>query len=170
MTHLPAPFAWNYCPICGEQLVARDDGEKSRPHCSDCRRFYYRNPLPAVCCLVMREDALLLIKRGIEPCRGEWAFPGGFVEMGESTEEAIIREMEEETGLHVKSVRLIGVSSQNSTLYGPITLLGYVALDWHGEPQASSDAMEARFFLPEECPPIAFPAHAELLRQFLSGE
>ena len=118
----------------------------------------------------MREDALLLIKRGIEPCRGEWAFPGGFVEMGESTEEAIIREMEEETGLHVKSVRLIGVSSQNSTLYGPITLLGYVALDWHGEPQASSDAMEARFFLPEECPPIAFPAHAELLRRFLSGE
>ena len=161
-----APFAWNYCPICGDALVVASDGESDRPHCAACRRFYYRNPVPASACFVSRGEKLLLTRRGVAPCKGEWALPGGFVEVGETSEEAALRELLEETGLRGKGVRLIGASTQPSPLSGAVTLLGYIIEDWHGAPRADSDVAEVRFFAKEERPPLAFLAHRELLAIF----
>lgn len=166
MTFDPEPFAWNYCPICGTVLAPHDDGERERPHCHGCRRFYYRNPVPAVCCFVASNEDVLLAQRAVEPCLGEWALPGGFVELGETTEEAAIREMHEETGLHVGSLRLIGVRTHQSPLYGAVTVIGYAAEEWEGELHAGSDVMALRFFNTSERPPLPFKAHRELLALF----
>ena len=166
MAYDPEPFAWNFCPICGAPLVLRADGEKEQPHCAVCRRFYYRNPVPAVCCFVTRGDALLLARRAVEPCLGEWSLPGGFVEIGETTEQAAVRELYEETGLRAGGLCLIGVTTQQSRIAGAVTVLGYAIEEWDGEPRAGSDAMDLRFFPHEERPLLPFKAHRELVDLF----
>ena len=162
----PEPFAWNFCPTCGGNLFLTPDGEKDRPHCRSCRRFYYSNPAPAVCCFITQGERLLLAQRAVEPCRGEWSLPGGFVEVGETTEEALVREMREETSLEVGDLRLIGVSTQQSSLYGAVTVLGYVVGKWVGTLQANSDALDLRFFSKTERPALPFQAHRDLLAIF----
>ncbi|HUW60965.1 MAG TPA: NUDIX hydrolase [Candidatus Bathyarchaeia archaeon] len=162
----PEDFCWNYCPICGGRLRLCFDGEKEQPRCDRCRRFYYRNPVPAVCCFITRDDNLLLAQRAVEPCVGEWTLPGGFVEIGETTEEAIVREMREETTLDIASLRLVGVSTQQSRFYGAVTVLGYYVGEWSGTLQPCSDVVDLRFFSRENRPPLPFRAHRELVAMF----
>lgn len=119
-----------------------------------------------MCCVVSSGDGILLAQRAVEPCRGEWAFPGGFVELGETTEEALAREMREETGLTVAGLRLLGVSTQQSRFYGAVTVLGYTVDEFHGELQANSDVMALSFFPNNALPPLPFQAHRDMLALF----
>jgi ADP-ribose pyrophosphatase YjhB (NUDIX family) len=146
MTLEPAPLAWNYCPICGAALVICDDGQSDRPCCTRCRRFYYSNPVPAACCIVRKDDTLLFVQRAVEPRKGLWVLPGGFVEIGETTEQAALRELAEETGLTGRRPRLLGASTQPSRLTGAVVVMAYVIEEWEGEPVAATDAMAFGFF------------------------
>ena len=79
--------------------------------------YTYKYPRPAVTadCIVITKEAepkVLLIERGDEPFKGCWAFPGGFMNMDETTEQCAIRELEEETGLRVSDVHQIGAYSK----------------------------------------------------------
>ena len=79
--------------------------------------YTYKYPRPAVTadCIVITREAepkVLLIQRGSEPYKGCWAFPGGFMNMDETTEQCAIRELEEETGLRVSDVHQIGAYSK----------------------------------------------------------
>lgn len=162
----PEDFSWNYCPICGGRLVMRMDGDREQPRCDRCRRFYYRNPVPAVCCFITDNAGLLLAQRAVEPCVGEWTLPGGFVELGETTEEAIVREMREETTLEISDLHLVGVSTQQSRFYGAVTVLGYYVGSWRGDVKPCSDVLDLKFFSPAERPPLPFRAHVELVEMF----
>ena len=105
MTSNYGRFEWKYCGICGLKLAKADDGESLRPHCAPCNRFYYSNPVPAACCFLTNDQGeLLLVQRSIEPRKGMWTLPGGFVETGETTEAAAVRELSEETGLTGKGL------------------------------------------------------------------
>lgn len=166
MTLGPAPFTWNFCAICGSSLTPRHDGEAERPHCASCRRFYYYNPVPAVCCVVASAEGLLFARRGIEPCLGEWCLPGGFVEVTETVEQAAARELAEETGLEALEVSLIGTSSQQSRFYGTVLVLGFAITQWRGTPRPGSDVTELRFYSREARPPLPFLTHRELLARY----
>lgn len=79
--------------------------------------YTYKYPRPAVTadCIVITKEAdpkVLLIQRGDEPFKGCWAFPGGFMDMDETTEQCAIRELEEETGLVVTTIHQIGAYSK----------------------------------------------------------
>ncbi len=159
-----AHFQWNHCPICGGKLVSADDGQGVRPHCATCVRFYYSNPVPAACCFLTNDTGeLLLVQRSIEPRKGMWTLPGGFVELGETTEEAALRELREETGLTGRGTHLIGCSTSPSRLGGGIIVLGYRIEHWEGEIVAMTDAMAYGWFGRDDRPPIAFEVHMELL-------
>lgn len=166
--HFFEPFPWRFCAVCGEALVLDHDGEKLRPFCKKCQRYYYHNPTPATCCFVTHTGKdLLLTKRAIHPAYGQWTLPGGYMELGETTEESAARELLEETGLVAEEMRLLGISTQPSKLTGTILVLGFVVEKWNGTICAGSDVSEAVFFQCDQLPPLAFTAHRELLQLYL---
>lgn len=163
---MPEPYPWKFCPACGLGLILIHDGDQIRPHCNDCQRFYYHNPAPAACCFIARgKDELLFAQRAVEPCKGEWTLPGGFVELEETTEEAALRELLEETNLRGTKARLLGASTKQSPTHGGILVLGYIIDDWEGEEtmRPDSDALDLRFFSKAERPSVPFSAHRDLL-------
>ena len=96
----PTSQAFQYCPHCGSaQLGTR--GTKALL-CADCGFEYYLNPAAAVAALISDSDGRLLIAvRGKEPAKGTWDLPGGFVDPGESAEDALRREIKEELNLDI---------------------------------------------------------------------
>ena len=141
---------------------------RKRLYCSRCSKIYYENPTPVVAVIARdNEGKILLIKRKIEPCKGEWALPSGFMEIEESPIEAALRELAEETGLKGKSKKLIGVYPNNSEIHGFLVAIIYEAEIVGGELCAGDDAEEAEFFLENQMPPLAFQSHWEALRAVL---
>ncbi len=95
------------------------------------------------------EGEVLLIRRGNDPYKDQWALPGGFVEVGETVENAAIREAGEETGLEVEIVRLVGVySDPDRDPRGHNVSCAYLARVRGGELSAATDAAEASFLDP----------------------
>lgn len=106
---------------------------------------------------------LLLIRRAREPFRGRWALPGGFVEAGETTEAAVLRELEEETGLTARVSALLGVySDPKRDPRGPTVSVVYRVGGRPSEPQGRDDAAEARWHPTRSLPPLAFD-HAKIV-------
>jgi len=87
-----------FCSHCADPLVEEVPPGDDRPRkvCPGCGAVHYRNPLAVVGCLVEREDELLLCRRAIEPARGRWTVPAGFLELGEAAREGARRETREE--------------------------------------------------------------------------
>jgi ADP-ribose pyrophosphatase YjhB (NUDIX family) len=113
------------------------------------KRRYPDQPVVGVGAIVLNEGRILLEKRGNEPARGQWTIPGGVVEVGESLEEAVLRETLEETGLDVSEPQLIDVVDQvHLDAEGRIEY-HYVIVDFtvtaSGEPRAGSDADELKW-------------------------
>jgi len=140
---------------------------RERLNCPRCKWVNYRNPLPVVACLLLnRGGELLLIKRGIEPCKGAWALAGGFIELDETYREAAERELEEETGLCGKAGRLVGVHMHESPLYGALVVIGVEITAEREEITVGDDAADARFFPKEALPEVPFPSHRNLIEDF----
>jgi ADP-ribose pyrophosphatase YjhB (NUDIX family) len=161
-----------YCPYCGNPLGSRKHEGRMRHYCESEDRFLYENPIPAATGLVMDEAGrLLLVRRNVDPGNGEWALPGGFVETGESPGAAAAREVSEETGLEVSRPRLIDIIHQNSEFYKTsLLIIGYHFEMFDGEIEPGDDAAEARFFAPDELPPLAFESHRRLVDIFFNDD
>ena len=95
---------YNFCPRCGTKLKQNGDSL----HCQQCNFEIYANPAPTTTVFVIQNNQVLLAKRKINPKKGTWDSPGGFVETGESIEAGAIREMKEETNLDIKIVKIFG--------------------------------------------------------------
>ena len=161
-----------YCPYCGTPLGIVEDEGRMRHYCEPEGRFIYENPMPAATGVVVDgKGRLLLVKRDVEPGRGEWALPGGFVEAGENPADAAAREIEEETGLSAGGPRLIDIIHQNSEFYRTsILIIGYHFETFQGRIGPGDDASEVRFFDLEELPPLAFASHRRLVEIFFGDD
>jgi ADP-ribose pyrophosphatase YjhB (NUDIX family) len=89
-----------FCPECGSETERRFVGGKERDACPDCRFVEFAKTKIGVGALVFRGESVLLVERNIPP-HGLWTIPSGYQEMGETLEQAVIREVMEETGLKV---------------------------------------------------------------------
>jgi len=149
-----------YCPQCGAPLSARYVHARERAVCAFCGYVHYVNPIVAAGTLVHQDDRILLIKRGVPPGLGRWALPSGYAEVGETPEDAAIRETLEETGLQVALERLLVAEAfYDGDAPGGVIIL-YAARAEGGEIAPRDDAVEARFFAIDEVPgPIAFRQH-----------
>jgi 8-oxo-dGTP diphosphatase len=156
-----------FCPICGHELVLREAGGRLRPVCDHCGFIHYHNPVPGVGLLIEMEGGIVLIQRGNPPHQGEWTIPSGFIEADESAEEAAIREAEEETGLRVEIVEMMGI---NSFPEGPPVsgiMIFYRLKPIGGTLRAGDDATDVRVFAPEEVPALPFRTHREIMAEWL---
>jgi 8-oxo-dGTP diphosphatase len=133
-------------------------------------QYCYRYPHPAVTtdCVIFGFDGerlqVLLIERGIEPFKGKWAFPGGFIKMDESAEEGALRELREETGLDNAYIEQFHTfSDPNRDPRERVITIAYLALVRLQEVKAGDDAAAARWFPIDEIPSLAFD-HDYILR------
>ncbi len=125
---------------------------KARPTCPACGYIAFADPKVAATVLVERNGKLLFIRRAIDPGRGRWCFPGGYVDFGEDPAVAARRECREETGLEVGELALLDLAFD-----GRVIVITYRARIPDGsEPRAADDADLAGWFGPDELPPLAF--------------
>jgi len=122
-----------------------------------------RAPIAAVGVVCWRGDELLLVRRGKAPLAQHWSLPGGRIEWGERAADAALRELKEETGCEAELIGLIDVvdalfasrQAPGSPPWGHYLLVEYAARWRAGAPSAGDDAIQARFFSPEEIPALA---------------
>jgi len=134
--------------------------------CTACGFVFYIDPKLAVISLVPLAGGLVLTRRAIDPGYGLWVVPGGFVDVGEPLEEAVVRETLEETLLQVKVARLLNIYSYKSLR----TVVAAYLTDYvSGELAAGDETLEARVFAPEEIPwdEIAFSSTRDALQEYL---
>lgn len=118
---------------------------------------YGRPPALTVDGVVVRNGCLLLIRRGNEPFKGRYALPGGFVDYGERTEDAVVREVREETGLNTSVRGLVGVYSDPARdPRGHTVSVVYLLAVSGGEPAGGDDALTAEFLPLDRLPELAF--------------
>lgn len=132
--------------------------------------YTYKYPRPAVTadCVVMTKEErpqVLLIQRGFDPFKGCWAFPGGFMNMDETTEQSAIRELEEETGLVVTELHQIGAYSKvdRDPRGRTITVAYLVLVDYPIAATGQDDAAKAQWFPIDALPPLAFD-HEDIMQ------
>jgi NAD+ diphosphatase len=161
---------YTFCPLDGNRLesITRPDGRRL-PTCGRCGFVDYGNPKPCVAVLIVQQGQLLLARRGVEPAKGMWDIPGGFIDGGETAEEAAVREMLEETGLQVKITQYLGSLSDT---YGdraePTLNLCFLAAPCRGILSPQSDVAELQWFLPSELPrTMAFAHQYQVLQRWL---
>lgn len=160
--------AAGYCLKCGAPMETRALYGRERAACPVCGYIHFRNPTPVAGCVVEHEGGIVLIRRGIDPGRGKWGIPAGFMEWGETAEEGAMRETAEETGLAVRIERLLGVYSFVNP-NGNGVIIFYVATAIGGTMLAGDDAEHIETFAPGAWPDaIAFPTHRQALADYLA--
>ncbi len=158
-----------FCMHCGGSLtekVPRGDLE-SRLVCSSCGFIHYLNPRPVAGTVPLRrsQGQLLLVRRAIQPQSGKWVFPGGFMDVGETAEEAACRETAEEANLAVDNLRLLGVYTRPD----PGIVIIVFSATALSDASAGHETSEVGWFRPEEIPweDLAFDSTAAALRDLL---
>jgi ADP-ribose pyrophosphatase YjhB (NUDIX family) len=134
--------------------------------CDACDFIHYLNPRLVSNVLPEMDGRVLLLRRAIHPSYGRWAFPGGYLELGESPEEGAEREAREEVGLEVKAGPLLGVYSRPP--HG-IVIVVFRSAAVRGAVRPGPEALEAAWFWPRDIPwdGLAFETTAAALRDWV---
>jgi ADP-ribose pyrophosphatase YjhB (NUDIX family) len=159
----PALEDARFCPRCG---APANVAFPRSLHCPDCGYAAFYNPKPVAAAIPRDGDGrLILLRRGFDPGAGLWTFPGGFVDLGESVEDAARRETREELEIDVALGRLVGVYSRADERVVLVVFEG-VAL---GEPRTTPEAPEVRAFAPGDIPwnQLAFWSTERALRDLM---
>lgn len=131
--------------------------------CPRCGR--YNNRRIAVDALIIRENKILLIKRAVEPFKDLWALPGGGIDFDETAEEALYKEVLEETGLEVLSSKFLKVYTDPKRDPKQVITLSYL-VETKGEPKAGDDAKEYQWFDLHALPKLGFD-HNTIIDEYL---
>jgi ADP-ribose pyrophosphatase YjhB (NUDIX family) len=160
----PALENVRYCPRCAAE--AKITFPRSIT-CESCGYGAFYNPKPVACTITTDHNGhIVLMRRATEPSKGRWTMPGGFVDLGESVEDAAKREAREETGLQIEVQHIVGVYSRSQDR---IVVVVYAARA-EGTPTVTPEALEVRAFPPTNIPwrELAFWSDERALRDFLS--
>jgi ADP-ribose pyrophosphatase YjhB (NUDIX family) len=157
-----------YCSVCGSdqiEMIVPEDDNRERPVCRNCSTIHYQNPKVVVGCLATWKNKVLMAKRSIEPRKGLWNLPAGFLELGESVEEGAAREVLEETEAEVKIKQL-------HTIYNLVHVsqvyMHFLAEVKDGKFGCGPESEEVQLITREEIPwdQIAFSSTAYALKKY----
>lgn len=156
---------WKHCPRCAAEIKV-DEGKAECPECG-FRAYASSKPTASAAC-IDDEGRILLARRGVDPFKGKWDFPGGFLDEEEHPLDCLRRELREEAGVEVEPLQFLGVwldkyggdGSAQTTLN-----LYWTARIVEGEPEPDDDVAELQWFAPEEITDeqLAFPHTREVL-------
>lgn len=145
------PRRIQHCPTCGGPTAYRvpADDTRERATCTVCGAIHYENPINVVGTVPVWRDQVLLCRRAIEPRRGLWTLPAGFLELGETTAAGALRETDEEAGANVELGALFTVLN--------VVRAGQVHFFYLAEMRDTSldpgpETLEARLFREDEIP------------------
>jgi 8-oxo-dGTP diphosphatase len=150
----------NYCPECGSPVLPRVIAGLPRNHlyCQRCETPFQDDPRVVVTAFVACGNRLLWVQRGLQPERGKWAIPGGFLENGETLAEGAARELHEEAGI------VLAADQMQVYMTGTITFINQIYMGFRATVKTSLclpgvESMECRFFTRQECPweDVAYP-------------
>lgn len=148
-----------YCPMCGGDLEEKILPTEDRPRliCQICQFVLYKNPKLVAAAIPIKDGKVILLRRGIEPRKGTWTFPGGYVELGETVEEAALRETKEETNLDVRILSLLNIYSRPDVSVVVVVYLSEVTSD---QSRIGHEALEIAAFSASNIPwdELSFPS------------
>lgn len=167
---------YRYCPRCATPLEPYE-GHPYRRRCPACEWIYWGNAKPTACALVERAGPagpeVLLVRRAIEPALGKWDIPGGFIDLHEGAEEAMCRELLEETGLVVEAQGILGIWPDEypygDELQRTLNIVYRATAPVGATPYAADDASEVAWFAASALPPadeLAFASCVAALQQW----
>ena len=163
------PRSIKHCRACGGEVRYQTpaDDNRDRATCAVCETIHYENPVNVVGTLPVWEDRVLLCRRNIEPRRGLWTLPAGFMELGESTAEGAVRETVEEAGAHIELQELFTLL--NVVRVGQVHLF-YRARLLDTEFAPGPETIEAELFAEANIPweEIAFRTTKKTLEHFFA--
>ena len=152
---------FTHCPSCGE----KDSVEQLNPtdyQCSKCQTKFWNNPRGASAAVFLKDNQILVAKRGIEPDLGKYELPGGFVNFGEDPYEACVREIKEETGITINSSDLVLFTAYTCQYMPHVSSLDmlFIVKSWSGEPVAADDVASLHW------KPISFVSSPDFIRPY----
>lgn len=133
---VPRGVDLNFCITCAAPLTARDDTE----YVCDNGHPYWNEPRASTCVVLLDGDRVLVAERAVEPRKGSYIFPGGFLHFGEDPREGARREIREETGLSCGELTLLDVHNLRYQENEASLSIVFLAHDWQGAPAADDDA------------------------------
>jgi ADP-ribose pyrophosphatase YjhB (NUDIX family) len=156
---------FHYCPKCGGKLELVPHHGVSQLSCVDCGFVFYQNSKPTASVFIFDADhRVLLAKRAVEPFKGKWDVPGGFLEYGEDPETGAYREIIEETSLNIEITDFVGIFMDTYGPEGEATLnIYYTARRLSGEAVPQDDVAELKWFPLDDLPQMAFKNSQESL-------
>ena len=161
---------FNYWPICATLLQTGMIEGRKRKYCPKCDFIDYKNPLPVAVAVAIKDKRFVLIKRGIPPKQGIWAPPSGFIEIGETPEEACLRELREEAGVSGEIVKLIGVARQeDKEIYRDMLIVRYLVKVTGGELAPGDEVEDVRFFNIAELPDYYVGLFRDVIAEIQNG-
>jgi ADP-ribose pyrophosphatase YjhB (NUDIX family) len=165
--HVHEVFTFRFCPACGGSLQSRKikENEPERLVCTQCRFVLYQDPKLVACSIVEMKDKIVLLRRAIEPKKGKWVVPGGYVDQGEEVESAALRETLEECGIKTRIRKLQGVYSYTGRV---AVVVVYVAEYVSGDLIADDESQEVRLCTLADIPweDLAFPSTVDALKDY----
>jgi ADP-ribose pyrophosphatase YjhB (NUDIX family) len=166
--HAHGHIEYRYCPKCGGSLDKKivKTTEPKRLVCQACSFIFYQDPKVVAGTLFTLNGGVVLLKRGVEPALGKWVFPGGYVDRGESVQDAAVRETKEESQLDVKLGPLLNVYSYPRS---PNVIVVYTAEVVGGTLTAADESTDAAIFPVKEIPwhELAFDSTKDALNDYI---
>lgn len=146
-----------FCPLCGKTLQKSIIENHPQSTCPDCSYIHWGNFSLGVGGVLWHDDKVLLVQRGQNPGKGMWTIPGGYVNLGESIGEAIIREIQEETGIKAQPLSIICLRDRPAEKHDTyiIFLMQFQGGNLQAQPEEVSDL---GFFTLKECYTLPLPA------------
>lgn len=152
--------------LCGAPLIGRTIEGRELEACSNDDFVLWRDPKVAAAVVVEADGGIVLGRRDIEPGRGLWCLPGGFVNHDEDPAQAAVRECREEINVEVELINLLGVYHVAKTTASSIVGIAYRGQIVDGSVSPGSEMLEVGVFRLDALPAIAFPSHREVLAMY----
>lgn len=170
---MPQKFSkqFKFCPKCGHKLAFKYLFHKRRLVCQNkkCQFIFYQNSKPTASAIIFKGNKVLLTKRAVEPKKGWWDVPGGFLEKDEHPEDGLRREMREELGVKIEIIRMLGIYMGEYLAEHPESTLNiyYLAKIKKGKIKPADDITEARWFTKKTMPrKLAFKNNQEAIKDW----